>query len=202
MAYHVPVLLKESIEGLAIKNGGTYVDVTFGGGGHSREILKGLGENGKLFAFDQDRDAAVNAQDIGNRSFTLIEANFRYLKRYLKANGVAQVDGILADLGVSSFQINEAVRGFSTRFDAVLDMRMDQSGKKSARDVVNEYSEESLHKILGMYGEVRNAKTLAAMIIKCRVNKKIETVEDLKKILLPMAPRKAESNTWPRYFRP
>jgi 16S rRNA (cytosine1402-N4)-methyltransferase len=201
MAYHVPVLLKESIEGLAIKKEGIYVDVTFGGGGHSREILKGLDESGRLFAFDQDRDAAVNAQNISDHSFILIEANFRFLKRYLKANGIAQVDGILADLGVSSFQINEAERGFSTRFDAVLDMRMDQSGKKSAREVVNEYSEEGLHKILGMYGEVRNAKTLAAAIVKSRVNKKIETVEDLKKILLPLAPRKAENKYLAQVFQ-
>ncbi len=200
MSYHVPVLLKESIEGLARQQDGIYVDLTFGGGGHSKEILKHL-KKGKLYGFDQDKEAQRNAIELNPATFQLIEANFRFLKRYLKANSVTQVDGILADLGVSSHQINAAERGFSTRFDAVLDMRMDLSAKKTARNVVNESSEEDLHKILGMYGEVRNAKTLAAAIVKSRVNKKIDTVEDLKKILLPLAPKKTENKYLAQVFQ-
>src|SRR5688500_18473284 len=148
MSYHVPVMLQECIEGLNIRPDGIYVDVTFGGGGHSREILKHLGE-GKLYAFDQDEDAKANAQNIENRSFTFIEANFRHLKKFLRLHGATKVDGILADLGVSSHQINSAERGFSTRFDAELDMRMDRNANQTAKDVVNEYSQEDLHKILG-----------------------------------------------------
>lgn len=200
MAYHIPVLLKESIEGLAIKGNGDYADLTFGGGGHTREILKHL-EAGRLFAFDQDQDAVANANEIQHSSFTLIEANFRFLKRYLRSHGVTGLDGILADLGVSSHQINSAERGFSTRFEAQLDMRMDRSMPKSAREVVQEYKEEELHRILGMYGEVRNAKTLAAAIVKSRINKKIDTVEDLKKILMPLAPRRAENKYMAQVFQ-
>lgn len=200
MSYHIPVLLQESIEGLAIKKNGIYADLTFGGGGHSREIMKHL-DGGKLFAFDQDKDAVKNASDFDKNSFTLIEANFRYLKRYLKSNGIIEVDGILADLGVSSHQINAAERGFSTRFDALLDMRMDQSAKKTARTIINEYSEEELHKIFGMYGEVRNARTLAASVVKNRVSKKIETVDDLKKILVNLAPKKLENKYMAQVFQ-
>ena len=160
MDYHVPVMLQECIEGLSIKPDGTYVDVTFGGGGHSSAIAKKI-TTGKLFAFDQDSDAADNTGLLKERSFTFIAANFRYLKKFLKVNGVAKIDGLLADLGVSSHQINEPERGFSHRFDAVLDMRMNKGVALTAADVLNDYDAEALHKLLGMYGEVRNAKTLA-----------------------------------------
>lgn len=193
--YHNPVMLKECIDGLAIRPDGVYVDLTFGGGGHSREILKYL-KDGHLYAFDQDSDAKANAEKIDNRSFTFIEANFRYLKRYLKMYGVKQVDGILADLGISSHQIDDPSRGFSTRFEGELDMRMDQKATKSAKDVLNTYKQDELHKILGMYGEVRNAKTLAAAIVAERVNKEINTSDDLKAILKKFAKRGKEN----RYF--
>jgi len=193
--YHNPVMLKECIDGLAIKPDGIYLDLTFGGGGHSREILKYL-KNGHLYAFDQDSDAKANAEKIENRSFTFIEANFRYLKRYLKMYGVKQVDGILADLGISSHQIDDPSRGFSTRFEGELDMRMDQKATKNAKDVLNTYKQDELHKILGMYGEVRNAKTLAAAIVAERVNKEIMTSDDLKAILKKFAKRGKEN----RYF--
>jgi len=193
--YHKPVMLKECIEGLAIKSNGIYVDLTFGGGGHSRKILEEL-DSGHLYAFDQDSDAKQNAEKIKDSSFTFIEANFRYLKRYLKMYGVKEVDGILADLGVSSHQIDDPARGFSTRFEGELDMRMDQSATKTAREVLNTYSKDDLHKILGMYGEVRNAKTLASAIVAERVNNEIVTSEDLKSILTKFAKRGKEN----RYF--
>ena len=153
MEYHNPVLLKESIDGLNIKPDGVYVDVTFGGGGHSREILNRLSENGKLFAFDQDEDAQRNIID--DDRFTLIPQNFRFIKRYLRFYGVKKVDGVLADLGVSSHQFDEAERGFSTRFDAELDMRMNQEGELSAYQVVNFYEEDKLADVLFQYGELR-----------------------------------------------
>ncbi|MAM20060.1 MAG: 16S rRNA (cytosine(1402)-N(4))-methyltransferase, partial [Gramella sp.] len=154
MEYHNPVLLKESVDGLNIQPGGVYVDVTFGGGGHSREILNRLGEKGKLFAFDQDKDALENT--IKDSRFTLINENFRFLKRFLRFYGVKQVDGILGDFGVSSHQFNEAERGFSTRFDAKLDMRMDQTSKLSAYEVINEYDETQLRDLFYEYGELKN----------------------------------------------
>jgi 16S rRNA (cytosine1402-N4)-methyltransferase len=200
MSYHVPVLLKESIEGLAIKPEGTYVDATFGGGGHSKEILKLL-KGGKLFSFDQDEDAKKNAETIKNRSFTFIDGNFRFLKRYLKAEGIKEVDGILADLGISSHQIDSAERGFSTRFDAELDMRMNQGAELSAKEIVNTYSESDLHKILGMYGEIKNAKTAAQIIVKERVNKKIIRVNDLKQALMPVAPKGKENKYFAQVFQ-
>ncbi|MEM9680392.1 MAG: 16S rRNA (cytosine(1402)-N(4))-methyltransferase RsmH, partial [Bacteroidota bacterium] len=153
MQYHKAVLLKETVEGLDIKPDGVYVDVTFGGGGHSREILSRLGPNGKLYAFDQDKDALQNAID--DDRFTLINENFRYLKRFLRFYGVKQVDGILADFGVSSHQFDVAERGFSTRFEADLDMRMDQDSTLSAFEVVNNYTEEQLKNVLLQYGELR-----------------------------------------------
>jgi 16S rRNA (cytosine1402-N4)-methyltransferase len=198
--YHVPVLLKESIEGLDIKPNGIYADLTFGGGGHSREILKGI-KGGKLFAFDQDHDARENAKEINESSFFFIEANFRYLKRYLKSNGITQIDGILADLGVSSHQIDSPERGFSTRFEGELDMRMDRSSDKTAAEVLNKYSEADLHKILGMYGEVKNAKTLAHGIVKARANKAIKNISDLKVILEPLAPRGKENKYYAQVFQ-
>ncbi|MCE7994400.1 MAG: 16S rRNA (cytosine(1402)-N(4))-methyltransferase RsmH [Roseivirga sp.] len=199
--YHVPVMLSECIGGLAIKESGVYVDVTFGGGGHSREILKHLSAEGRLFGFDQDADAKLNAEQIGQRSFTFIEANFRYLKRYLKLHGIKQVDGILADLGISSHQIDEPERGFSTRSEAVLDMRMDQGARLTAKKVVNEYAEAELHKILGIYGEVKNAKTLAAAIVSERFSRPFETTADLIGFLKAMAPRGKEFKYYAQVFQ-
>ncbi len=198
--YHTPVMLKECIEGLEIKPDGVYVDVTFGGGGHTKEILKHI-KGGKVFSFDQDNDAKANAEQINERSFTLIEANFRYLKRYLKLNGIAQIDGLLADLGISSHQIDSAERGFSTRFDAELDMRMDRNTEKTAKEIIATYSEKDLHRILGMYGEVTNARTLAAAIVKARANNKINTVEELKKQIQHLAPRGKENKYFAQVFQ-
>lgn len=198
--YHIPVMLKECIEGLDIKKNGIYVDLTFGGGGHSRTILEKL-DGGHLYAFDQDSDARANAENIDKSSFTLIESNFRYMKRYLKMYGITQVDGILADLGVSSHQIDDASRGFSTRFEADLDMRMDQSAKKTAKDIINEYEEVELHRILGMYGEVRNAKTLAAAIVADRINQPITTVEQFKSLLSKYAKRGKENRYYAQVFQ-
>ena len=174
MEYHNPVLLKESIDGLNIKPAGIYVDVTFGGGGHSSEILKRLNEKGRLFGFDQDEDAAKNKID--DERFILIPQNFRHIKRYLRFYNIKKVDGILADLGVSSHQFDEAERGFSTRFDADLDMRMNQSGELSAYDVVNLYDEEKLSEILFQYSELRNAKAIARKIVAAREEKIIKTL--------------------------
>lgn len=199
--YHVPVMLKECVDGLSIKPNGTYVDVTFGGGGHSTEILKHLNSEGRLFGFDQDIDARANADKIQNRSFTFVQANFRHIKRYLKLHGVKQVDGILADLGVSSHQIDEPMRGFSTRSEADLDMRMDLNASLNASDVVNEYSEEQLHKLLGIYGEVKNAKTLAATIVSERFSKPFKTTKDLIQLLDRLAPRHREYKYYAQVFQ-
>jgi len=198
--YHKPVMLKECIEGLSIKSDGVYVDLTFGGGGHSKEILKHL-NNGHLYAFDQDSDAKANAEQIKDRSFTFIEANFRYLKRYLKMYGVSQVDGILADLGISSHQIDDPDRGFSTRYNAELDMRMNQSANVSANDVLNTYSEKELHRILGMYGEVRNAKTLASAIVAKRANAPIITSDEFKELLSKFAKRGKENRYYAQVYQ-
>ena len=199
--YHVPVMLKECVDGLSIKPNGTYVDVTFGGGGHSAEILKHLNSEGRLFGFDQDTDARANADKIENRSFTFVQANFRHIKRYLKLHGVKQVDGILADLGISSHQIDEPMRGFSTRSEADLDMRMDINASLNASDVVNEYSEEQLHKLLGIYGEVKNAKTLAAAIVSERFSKPFKTTKDLIQLLDRLAPRHREYKYYAQVFQ-
>lgn len=199
--YHKPVMLHESVDALNIVPGGIYVDVTFGGGGHSAEIVNRLQGSGWLYAFDQDEDAVANAARFEGKNFTLIEANFRYLKRYLKLHRVTKVDGILADLGISSHQIDEAERGFSTRFDAELDMRMDQRQDKSAKEVINEYSEEQLHKIFGMYGEVKNARTIAAAIFKARAEQPIETIEQLKRTLSRYAPKGKENKYYAQVFQ-
>ena len=190
MDYHNPVLLKETVDGLAIKPDGVYVDVTFGGGGHSREILKRLGDQGKLFAFDQDKDALDNALE--DPRFTLINENFRFAKRFLRFYGAAKVDGILGDFGVSSHQFDVAERGFSTRFDAKLDMRMNQDDKLSAYHVVNEYSEEELGRVLLQYGELRSAPKLARTLVSVRKDKAIETTEDLKQALQSYLPKGRE----------
>ncbi len=191
MSYHQPVMLQECLEGLLLKPGGVYVDLTFGGGGHSRAILERL-EGGRLFGFDQDDDAREQAEKIQDPRFRFVQTNFRYLKRYLKLYGVKQVDGVLADLGVSSHQLDEAARGFSTRFNANLDMRMDQQGELSAREVLNTYSEQDLHRILGQFGEVKNAKTLAGALVAARVNSPLETIDDLKEVVNRFAPRGRE----------
>lgn len=183
--YHVPVMLKECIDGLQIQQNGIYVDVTFGGGGHSREILQHLGDKGKLFAFDVDEDAKRNVPD--DKRFTLIQSNYRHIKRFLRLYGVTQVNGILADFGISSHQIDEPSRGFATRFDAPLDMRMNRSESISARDVVNTYSAEQLQHILGYYGEVINAKTLAHRIVEARAQQPIETTGELVEVCRSVA---------------
>ena len=190
MSYHNPVLLHESVNALAIKKDGVYVDVTFGGGGHSREILNQLGENGKLFAFDQDADALQNK--IEDDRFVLIPENFRFISRYLRFYGIKKVDGILADLGVSSHQFDEASRGFSTRFDGDLDMRMNQKSKISAKYVINKYPEEKLSDMLFLYGELRNAKSIAKTIVEERQKEKIDTSFQLKKVLEKYLPKAKE----------
>ncbi len=178
--YHVPVLLSESIEGLKIKNGGVYVDATYGGGGHAKTILEKLGE-GKLFAFDQDADAVKNIID--DERLLFVNQNFRQLKKMLRVNGINEVDGILADLGVSSHQIDEASRGFAHRFDAQLDMRMDQHASKTAHDVINRYNAVELQRVFGEYGEVRNAKTLAIKIEAAKFEKPIQSIEEFISVI-------------------
>lgn len=198
MEYHKPVLLKECIEGLNIDPKGIYVDVTFGGGGHSREILKHL-TTGKLYAFDQDNDALKNK--IADERFVLIQQNFRYLKNFLKMYNALPIDGLLADLGVSSHQFDEADRGFSTRFDAKLDMRMDRNGKQTAADVLNGYSEEELKRIFKLYGEVDNAGRLAYAIFHARKEKQIETVNDLKIAIDKCVKRGRENQYFAQVFQ-
>lgn len=199
MEYHNPVLLKESVDGLNIKPDGVYVDVTFGGGGHSREILSRLNEHGKLFAFDQDEDTQRNAID--DERFTLIPQNFRFIKRYLRFYGIKKVDGILADLGVSSHQFDEAERGFSTRFDADLDMRMNQSGALSAFEVINKYEEEKLTNVLFNYSELRNAKDIARRIVEKRSEEKIKTSFQLKEVLAAFVPKSQEHKVLAQIFQ-
>lgn len=199
MEYHNPVLLNESIDGLNIKPDGVYVDVTFGGGGHSREILNRLGENGKLLAFDQDEDAQRNTID--DPRFTLIPQNFRFIKRYLRFYGVKKVDGVLADLGVSSHQFDEADRGFSTRFDADLDMRMNQDGDLSAYQVVNNYEEEQISNVLFQYGELRNARSIAKKIVEKRSEGAIKTSFQLKEVLDQFIPKAKEHKVLAQIFQ-
>lgn len=198
MQYHNPVLLKECIDGLNIDPKGIYVDVTFGGGGHSREILKHL-TTGKLFAFDQDDDALKNT--IADERFVLIKQNFRYLKNFLRMHNALPIDGLLADLGVSSHQFDEADRGFSTRFDAKLDMRMDKNAKQTAADVLNTYSEEELKRVFKLYGEVDNAGRLAYAIFHARKEKQIETVNDLKAAIEKCVKRGRENQYYAQVFQ-
>ncbi|PHQ62594.1 MAG: 16S rRNA (cytosine(1402)-N(4))-methyltransferase [Maribacter sp.] len=188
--YHNPVLLKESVDGLNVKEGGIYVDVTFGGGGHSKEILKRLGPEGRLLAFDQDEDALRNTID--DERFTLINENFRYIRQFLKFYGIQKVDGILADFGVSSHQFDKAERGFSTRFDADLDMRMSKKSSVSAYDVVNKYSYDNLRRVLFQYGDLRNANAMAKAIIAKREEAEIKTTEELKEVLRQFLPKSKE----------
>ena len=196
--YHIPVMLAQCTEGLAIDPNGIYVDVTFGGGGHSREILKHL-DKGHLYGFDQDEDAMANIPESSN--FTFVQANFRDLKRYLRLHGVRKVDGILADLGISSHQIDEPARGFSTRFSGNLDMRMNQSAELSAKEVLNTYEESKLHKIFGIYGEIKNAKTLAQAVVSERASQPFETTEGFTAFLKKYAPRGKDFKYYAQVFQ-
>lgn len=186
MEYHNPVLLSASVDGLNIQPDGVYVDVTFGGGGHSKEILKRLGSSGKLFAFDQDEDALANA--LPDERFCLINENFRFIKRFLRFHGIRQVNGILADLGVSSHQFDVAERGFSTRFEAELDMRMSQKGELNAFKVINDYDEATLKKVFAEFGELSNAGAIANTIVNARKDKPIKNTEHLKQVLSKFLP--------------
>lgn len=199
MNYHNPVLLKESIDALSIKEDGVYVDVTFGGGGHSREILSRLGPKGKLFAFDQDPDALENLID--DARFVLIPENFRFISRFLRFHRIKKVDGVLADLGVSSHQFDEAERGFSIRFDGDLDMRMNQKSKVSAKEIINNYSEEKLAEILFLYGELRNSRNIAKTIVEQREVAKIETSFQLKEVLQKYLPNAKEHKILAQIFQ-
>lgn len=199
MNYHNPVLLHESIDALSIKEDGVYVDVTYGGGGHSKEILRRLGKNGRLFGFDQDPDAQNNV--LKDDRFVLIPENFRYISRFLRFHGVRKVDGVLADLGVSSHQFDEAERGFSTRFDGDLDMRMNQKSKTSAKEVVNEYSEEKIAEILFLYGELRNSRNIAKTIVEKRQEERIDTSFQLRKVLQRFLPNAKEHKIIAQIFQ-
>jgi len=199
MEYHNPVLLHPTVDGLNIKPDGIYVDVTFGGGGHSKEILDRLGPNGKLFAFDQDEDALANV--LADERFTLINENFRFIKRFLRFYGVKSVDGILADLGVSSHQFDIAERGFSTRFDAELDMRMSQKNDLNAYRVVNEYDDANLRRVFWDYGELKNAPALARTIIEAREYQPINTTDELKAVLAKYLPEKVRNKVLAQIYQ-
>ena len=199
MTYHEPVLLQESVDGLNIASGGIYVDATFGGGGHSKELIKRLTTLGKLFAFDQDADATENK--IIDKRFMLIGHNFRYAKNFLKYYDAMPVDGLIADLGISSHQINVPGRGFSIRFDADLDMRMSKETELTAATVINEYSEDQLVKLLSEYGEVRNSKTLAGKIVESRKQKQIKTINEFKSAVESCADRGMENQYFAKVFQ-
>lgn len=197
--YHVPVLLSASVDGLNVRPDGTYVDVTLGGAGHSREILRRLGPDGRLLGFDQDLDAQANAPD--DARFTFVRSNFRYLANWLRYYGVAPVDGILADLGVSSHHFDDATRGFSFRFDAPLDMRMNVRARQTAADVVNRYGEADLARIFQLYGELKNGRRLAAALVRRRTEKPVETVENLIEVVRPLIGRDREKKDMARVFQ-
>ena len=197
--YHVPVLLQESIDGLNIKPDGIYVDVTFGGGGHSREILNRLGKNGHLYSFDQDEDAEKNILD--DNRFTFVRSNFRYIRNWMRYYHVAHIDGLLADLGVSSHHFDDETRGFSFRFDAPLDMRMNKRSGITAAEILNTYSEEMLSDIFYIYGELKNARKIANAIIKARDNKNIETTDDLMKTIEKLFQREREKKETAKLFQ-
>ena len=199
MEYHNPVLLKETVDGLNIKPDGVYVDVTFGGGGHSREILSRLGPEGRLFAFDQDEDALANA--VPDPRFTLINENFRFIKRFLRFHNVKSVDGILADLGVSSHQFDVPGRGFSTRFDADLDMRMNQKSDLNAYKVVNEYDDANLRRVFHDYGELKTAPALARTIIEAREDAPISTTDELKDVLAKFLPERIRNKVLAQIYQ-
>ena len=197
--YHVPVLLAESVDGLDIKPSGVYVDVTFGGGGHSREILSRLGEGGRLFGFDQDADAERNIPD--NERFTFVRSNFRYLANWMRYHGVEYIDGLLADLGVSSHHFDDETRGFSFRFDAPLDMRMNKRDGMTAADIVNEYDEERLADVFYLYGELKNSRRIAAALVKARATKAIVTTQDLIDATAPLYKREREKKDMAKLFQ-
>ena len=197
--YHVPVLLEESVGGLDIKHDGTYVDVTFGGGGHSRRILKELDGGGHLYSFDQDADAEKNVSPQDN--FTFVRSNFRYLKNWMRYYGVDGLDGLLADLGVSSHHFDDETRGFSFRFDAPLDMRMNKRGGENAADLVNERSEEELADMFYLYGELKNSRRIAKAIAKAREQKPILTTQDLMDATLPLFPKERGKKDMARMFQ-
>ena len=197
--YHIPVLLDESVGGLNIQHGGIYVDVTFGGGGHSREILSRLDENGRLFGFDQDSDAEKNIVD--DNRFTFVRSNFRYLKNWMRYYGIEKIDGILADLGVSSHHFDDETRGFSFRFDAPLDMRMNKRAGATAADVLNEYDEEQLANVFYLYGELKNSRRIASAVVKARSEKHIVTTSDFLKIVEKLFVREREKKDMARLFQ-
>lgn len=197
--YHVPVLLKESVDGLDIKPGGTYVDVTFGGGGHSREILSRLGADGHLFSFDQDADAEKNVAPQDN--FTFVRSNFRYLKNWMRYYEVDHIDGLLADLGVSSHHFDDETRGFSFRFDAPLDMRMNKRGGDTAADIINKSEEEQLADMFYLYGELKNSRRIAATLVKARAQKAITTTQDLIDVTAPLFPKEREKKEMAKLFQ-
>lgn len=198
--YHIPVLLHESVDGLNIHPSGTYVDVTFGGGGHSREILRRLGDDGHLYSFDQDADAEGNIPE-GDERFTFVRSNFRYLTNWMRYYGVDHIDGLIADLGVSSHHFDAEERGFSFRFDAPLDMRMNGRAGMTAADIVNHYDEERLANVLYLYGELKNSRKLAAAMVKARALKAVKTIDDLLQIVKPFMPREREKKDLARVFQ-
>ena len=199
IVYHVPVLLKESVDGLAIRPDGIYVDVTFGGGGHSKEILQRLGKNGHLYSFDQDADAERNIP--GDERFTFVRSNFRYLRNWMRYYGVEQIDGLLADLGVSSHHLDDETRGFSFRFDAALDMRMNTKGGTTAAEIVNKTDEQKLADIFYLYGELKSARRIAAAIVKARTAKPIVTTHDLLHVTEHLFQREHEKKDAARMFQ-
>ncbi|MBF1546531.1 MAG: 16S rRNA (cytosine(1402)-N(4))-methyltransferase RsmH [Prevotella salivae] len=208
--YHVPVLLKESVDGLNIQSGGVYVDVTFGGGGHSSEILSRLDEQAHLYSFDQDADAEQNVMrsEVGaerrfvdDSRFTFVRSNFRYLKNWMRYYGVESIDGLLADLGVSSHHFDDESRGFSFRFDAQLDMRMNKRAGKTAADIVNDYDEEALANLFYLYGEIKQSRRLAAAVVKARSQQRIATTQDLLRILEPIFKREREKKDLAKVFQ-
>lgn len=199
IVYHVPVLLKESVDGLAIRPDGIYVDVTFGGGGHSKEILQRLGKNGHLYSFDQDADAERNIP--GDERFTFVRSNFRYLRNWMRYYGVEQIDGLLADLGVSSHHLDDETRGFSFRFDAALDMRMNTKGGTTAAEIVNKADEQKLADIFYLYGELKSARRIAAAIVKARTTKPITTTHDLLHVTEHLFQREHEKKDAARMFQ-
>lgn len=205
--YHIPVLLNESIDGLNIQPGGIYVDVTMGGGGHSHEILKRLDANAHLYSFDQDADAEANLKQnhgddlLKDERFTFVRSNFRYLKNWMRYHGVEQIDGLLADLGVSSHHFDDESRGFSFRFESPLDMRMNKRSSKTAADIVNNYAEEALADIFYLYGELKNSRKIASLLVKARQEKKIETTGDFIAVVEPLFKREREKKDLAKLFQ-
>ena len=205
--YHIPVLLNESIDGLNIQPGGIYVDVTMGGGGHSHEILKRLDANAHLYSFDQDADAEANLKQnhgddlLNDERFTFVRSNFRYLKNWMHYHGVEQIDGLLADLGVSSHHFDDESRGFSFRFESPLDMRMNKRSSKTAADIVNNYAEEALADIFYLYGELKNSRKIASLLVKARQEKKIETTGDFIAVVEPLFKREREKKDLAKLFQ-